>query len=68
MQQKAERPMSIQKPAAFLLTRRRGAANGTPLPFVLLLAHNKNELQLLILKEEDTFSVLHAYGLANAEI
>jgi hypothetical protein len=53
MQQKAERPMSIQKPAAFLLIRGRGEANGTPLPFVLLPAHTKSELELLILKEED---------------
>jgi len=68
MQQKAERSTIIQKLAAFLLIRRKGEANGTPLLFVLLPAHTKNELELLILKEVDRFSVLYAYGLANAEI
>ena len=60
--------MTIQKLAAFLLIRRRGETNGNPLLFVLLPAHTKNEMELLILKEVDRFSVLYAYGLANAEI
>jgi hypothetical protein len=60
MQQKAERSMSIQKQAAFLLIQRRGEANGTLLLFVLLPAHTKNEMELLILKEVGRFRVMYA--------